>query len=65
MLGCNEFPLLLLAEQVSIRCMNNFEIYQCTGYSRTIVGDVLTKHIHGLTPPLTAKDVIVSIKLQA
>ncbi len=64
LLGCNELPLLLLPQQVSI-CVNNLEIYQYTRYSHNIVGDAFTKLIRGVPPPLTAKDVIASIKLRA
>ncbi len=53
LLGCNELPLLLLPQQVSI-CVNNFEIYLYTGYSHNIQGDASTKLIHGVPFPLTA-----------
>ncbi len=58
-------PLLLLPQQVSICRVNNLEIYQYTAYSHNIVGDASTKLIHGVPSPLTAKDVIVPIKLRA
>ncbi len=61
LLACNELPLVLLPQLVSIWCVNNFEIYQYTGCSHNIVGDAFTKFIHEIPPPLTAKDVIVSI----
>ncbi len=64
LLGCNELPLLLLPQQVSMS-VNNFEIYQYTGYSHNIVGDAFTKLIHGVPPPLTAEDVIVSLELRS
>ncbi len=44
--------------------VNNFEIYQYTGYSHNIVGDAFTKLIHGVPPPLTAKNVNVFIELR-
>ncbi len=58
LLGCNELPLLLLPQQVSIWCVNNFEIVH------NIVRDAFAKLIHGVPPPLTARDVIVPIKLR-
>ncbi len=45
--------------------VNNFEIYQYTGYSHNIVGNAFTELIHGAPPPLTAEDVMVSIELRA
>ncbi len=64
LLGCNELPLLLLPQEVSI-CVNDFETYMYTGYSHNIVGDAFTKLIHGVPPPFTAKNVIVFIELRA
>ncbi len=61
-LACNEFSLLLLSQKASKYCVNNFEIYQYSGYSHNIA---FTKLIHGAPSPLTAKDVIVSIKFRA
>ncbi len=43
LLDINELPLLLLPQQESIWCVNNFEIYQYTGYSHNIVGVAFTK----------------------